>query len=200
MSVSRLSAAIAAIALFVAAASPALAAGEVIEQTETYAVAGTTGAALYASIGERGPKIGSSRVIAHTGFKLTWRRDYQQRGTDCVLASAIPRLVIITTLPKPAATLSADVAARWRTFIDGVSAHERIHGENLKRMASDIEKATVGLSAENDPDCNKLRAKMQPILKEISQERQAKDRAFDEAEFGAGGTVQKLVLELVNGR
>lgn len=192
--------AIAAIVLFLASISPACAAGEVIERVETYAISGKSGAELYASIGERGPKIGAARVIAQTGFKLTWKRDYQQRGTDCVLASAVPRLEIITTLPKPAAPLSGEVAERWRVFIDGVTTHERVHGENLKVMAKEIEKATVGLSAEKDPDCNRLRAKMQPLLKEISQERQKKDRAFDESEFGSGGTIQKLVLELINGR
>ena len=175
----------------------ALAGGQVIEQVETYSINGESARALYDSIGERGPMLGNSRVIAQTGFKLTWRRDYQNRHGGCVLASAVPRLVIITKLPKPSARLPADVAARWAVFIEGVTAHEKVHAENIKVLAREIEKATIGLSAENDPDCNRLRAKMQPILKEISDQRRQKDRDFDKVEFGPGGTVQQLVIGLL---
>ncbi|RYE98157.1 MAG: DUF922 domain-containing protein [Oxalobacteraceae bacterium] len=44
------------------------------ETVETYAISGKTGAELYESIGERGPLLGANRVVAHTRFKLTWRR------------------------------------------------------------------------------------------------------------------------------
>ena len=67
---------------------------------KTYAVSGTSGPELYASIGERGPAASIGRAIAHTNFKLTWTRDYQTRGSDCVLATARPKLTITYTLPK----------------------------------------------------------------------------------------------------
>lgn len=67
------------------------------EQIKTYAISGNTGGALYQSIGERGPTAGV-QAIAHTTFKLTWRRDYRpQPDGACVLATARPNLTIIYT-------------------------------------------------------------------------------------------------------
>jgi len=64
------------------------------EQIKTYAVTGNSGAALYDSIGERGPMAGV-QAIAHTTFKLTWRREYRpQPDGACVLATARPNLTI----------------------------------------------------------------------------------------------------------
>jgi len=182
-----------------APAIPATAGWEAIEKIETYPVSGTTGAELYASIGEHGPKLGITRTIAHTSFRLTWKRDYQTRGNDCVLASAVPTLVITTVLPKPAGKLPEQVRRSWQTFIDGVTAHERVHGDHIKAMVKEIEKATIGLAEPNDPQCRKIREKMQPVLGEISRAERQKQRDFDKVEFADGGNVQRLVLALVNG-
>ena len=180
-------------------ALPAHAGGTITEEVETYRITGQTGAALYASIGENGPKLGLRRAIAHTRFKLTWRRDYQTRGTDCVLASAVPRLVIITTLPKPANRLPPAVAESWQTFMEGIRAHEAVHGTYVRTLLSDIEAATIGLTQPNDPGCTAIKTEMNRRLGAISDARKAKDRAFDQAEMSEGGTVHQLVLALVNG-
>ncbi|WP_349252063.1 DUF922 domain-containing protein [Ciceribacter sp. L1K23] len=172
---------------------------QAIDKVETYPVRGSTGAELYASIGENGPKLGIARTIAHTSFRLTWKRDYQTRGTDCVLASAVPTLVITTVLPKPAVPLSGPLQQSWQTFIDGVTAHERVHGDHIKAMVKEIEKATIGLAEPNDPQCRKIREKMQPVLGEISRAERQKQREFDQVEFANGGNVQRLILALVNG-
>ncbi|WP_245292338.1 DUF922 domain-containing Zn-dependent protease [Rhizobium sp. 9140] len=169
------------------------------ETVETYAIPGKTGAELYASIGERGPLLGANRVIAHTRFKLTWRRDYQRQGNDCLLATAIPRLIIVTTLPKPAAKLSAPVHASWTTFIDGVRRHEAVHGDYVRDLVAKIETATIGLRQTDDPGCTKIKTEMNRRLGAISNERRDLDRAFDQAEFTEGGAVHALILALVNG-
>ena len=54
------------------------------EKVETYQVSGTSGRALYQSIGQRGPKIGVGRAIAYTNFKLTWQRNYVPSAGGCV--------------------------------------------------------------------------------------------------------------------
>lgn len=169
------------------------------ETVETYAISGKTGAELYASIGARGPLLGANRVIAHTRFKLTWRRDYETRGNNCVLATAIPRLTIITTLPKPTAKLSAPVRASWTTFIDGVRRHEAVHGRYVRDLVAKIETATIGLTQPDDPGCTKIKTEMNRRLGAISNERRDLDRAFDQAEFTEGGAVHTLILALVNG-
>ncbi len=170
------------------------------EKVSAYAIDGETGIDLYRSIGEKGPAIGPTRVIAHTTFKLTWRRDYQRRGRDCVLASAVPKLIITYTLPKPRRKLTGQMAARWKTFIDGIAAHERVHGADIITMVRAIEQESVGLTATNDPDCRKIREDLTQRLGRLSNEQRAKSRAFDQVEMSEGGNVQRLILALVDPR
>ncbi len=174
---------------------------EPVEQVKTYAVSGASGAELYQSIGARGPEIaGGRRTIAHTTFKLTWTRDYQPKpGGACVLAVARPKLIITYTLPKPSGPLPAPVAAAWKHFIDGLAAHERVHGQHIIEMVRDIEAFSVGLSAPSDPDCQKVRAVLQQRLGELSNIQRQRGRDFDRDEMGNGGNVHQLILRLVNG-
>ncbi|MBP1850878.1 DUF922 domain-containing Zn-dependent protease [Rhizobium halophytocola] len=177
----------------------AFAEGKVLQRVETYAVRGTTGLELYRSIGEHGPVLGASRAIAHTGFRLTWKRDYQQRGAACVLASAIPTLVITTVLPEAKGRLPQALKRSWDIFLAGVTAHEAVHAGYIRDLARDIEKATVGLTEPNDPGCRKIRQTMQPILGALSTAERRKQRDFDKESFADGGQVHQLILALVNG-
>lgn len=170
-----------------------------VEREELYAVSGTTGIGLYQSIGERGPKAGITRAIAHTNFKLTWTRDYQPSGSACVLASARPKLTITYTLPKPSQTLPPAVAATWQRFISGMRAHEKIHGEMIVDMVREIEAVSVGLTVENDPGCKKIRQELTQKLATISQNQRQKSRDFDRVEMSDGGNIHQLILALVNG-
>lgn len=180
--------------------SEAAAGGAVSERVASYAIAGTTGADLYASIGEKGPLVdGRGRTIAHTTYTLTWRRDYRREAGSCVLAAAVPNLVITYTLPKPAAALSGPVKASWDRFFAGIRAHEENHGRFVREAVSEIEMATVGLSIAGDRDCTKVRAAVQKRLVPIAQSLRQRNRDFDRVEMGEGGNVQALVLSLVNG-
>lgn len=172
------------------------------EQVKTYPVTGQSGAELYQSIGANGPVIsGERRTIAHTTFKLTWRRDYRERADGgCVIAVNVPKLIITYTLPKPRGGLPSGVASSWKRFYDGLAAHERVHGQHIIEMVKAIEDVSVGLSAPNDPGCHKVRAELQTHLKRLSDEQRARGREFDRIEMGDGGAVQQLVLGLVNGR
>jgi predicted secreted Zn-dependent protease len=183
------------------AVSDACAGGQVIEQVETYAITGTSGIELYASIGEQGPLVGEGiRTIAHTNFKLTWSRNYKPRGSVCTLVSARPKLVIIYTLPRPAQKLPPAIQKRWEVFIDGVREHEKVHGEHIKEMVKRIEQTTIGVSVENDPKCRKIREEIKKPLSEASLAQRQKSRDFDRIEMGEGGNIRRLVLDLVNGR
>ena len=191
--------------LFVAAfalvllCGPARAEWTAREEIKSYSVSGQTGPELYASIGETGPKLGAGRVIAHTAFKLTWRRDYQRRGNDCVLASAKPNLVITYTLPKARERLASPAAETWARFRAGVEAHERVHGQIIREMVEEIISMSVGLVEKDDPGCKKIRATLTDRLREISGRERARQRDFDQAEFSDGGAVHQLILMLVNG-
>ena len=190
----------AALAFLCLAFSAAAAGRQPLEQVKHYAVYGAAGAELYASIGENGPRIGAARTIALTSWDLKWRRDYQKQGSACVLKSAKPFLTITTILPKPAAGLPGPADQLWKTFIDGIAAHERVHAADINAMTQGIIAATVGLSVQNDPQCKLIRAEVLKRVKDANQAYKAKSRAFDQAEMAKGGNVQRLILGLVNGR
>lgn len=166
----------------------------------TYAIDGATGIALYRSIGERGPQLAGRRVIAHTHYELLWTRRYRPRPDgSCILAVAVPHLTVVTTLPKAPARLSPAVAASWHRFITGITEHERFHGNEIVAMVRRIEAFSVGLSAPSDPGCRTVRARLQAYVIETVADHEAASRAFDKTEWGEGGAMRKLVLELVNG-
>lgn len=168
------------------------------EKVEHYKVSGASPLALYQSIGERGPKLGGGRVIAHTTFKLTWQRDYQQQGRACVLASAKPKLIITYTLPKPSQKLPADVVAKWETFYNGIVEHEKLHGQFMKDLTQQIQDVSIGLRDENDPGCKKVRAALQAQLKPISDAHVARHSEYDQVEMSPGGAVHQLILTFLN--
>jgi predicted secreted Zn-dependent protease len=189
-------------ALVILAASHANAAGwQPQEVVKPYAISGATPIELYESIGANGPVIGEGRrTIAVTRWDLKWRRDYQPDGTACVLKSALPFLTITYALPQPKAKLPDNVARLWKSFIDGVAAHERVHGQDVIAMVDGIIAETVGLHIGNDPDCKLIRAEVLKRVEAANQVYKAKARAFDQVEMSKNGNVQQLILGLVNGR
>jgi predicted secreted Zn-dependent protease len=172
---------------------------QAVEKEAPYTVTGQTGAELYASIGNRGPKAGLGRAIAHTNFKLTWTRKYEQLNGACVLTTAKPKLIITYTLPKPAKPLPSGVRENWDIFIDGVRKHELVHGDFIKEMVRAIEQVTLGLSVPDDPKCQKIRAEMTKRLGALSQAQRQRSRDFDQVELTDGGNIHQLILRLVNG-
>ncbi|WOC15636.1 DUF922 domain-containing Zn-dependent protease [Pseudochrobactrum sp. MP213Fo] len=179
--------------------SQALADWQAIEKVETYAISGQTGRELYASIGQKGPKIGKNiRTIAHTNYTLTWSRKYKTNDGNCTLVAAKPKLTITYTLPKPAQKLPADTAASWETFFAGIEKHEHIHGDFIKDMVRKIEAATVGLSVKADPKCTRFKTELNTILSELFQEQRQRGRDFDRSDMAQGGNIHQLILALVN--
>ncbi len=171
-----------------------------VEKIETYKISGKTGAALYASIGERGPVVRDDmRTIAHTNFKLTWSRNYVKKDGACVLASARPNLTITYTLPKPAEKLDGAVRKNWEAFFAGIQAHERVHGDLIKTLVKEIEAATVGMTVAGDPGCKTIKTELKNRLSKLFEGYKLRNRDFEQAEMGAGGNIQRLILALVNG-
>jgi predicted secreted Zn-dependent protease len=190
-----------AAALFLLICPPAHAADwQPREITKPYAISGATGPELYAAIGEAGPLIGAARAIAHTNWELKWSRKYAARGSACALVSVKPFLTITTTLPRPARKLSPPASRLWKTFIDGIAAHEKVHAADISAMTDAIIAATAGLTVQNDPHCKLIRAETLKLAASANEAYKAKSRAFDRAEMADGGNVQRLILGLVNGR
>ncbi|MGE0501412.1 MAG: DUF922 domain-containing Zn-dependent protease [Rhizobiaceae bacterium] len=180
-------------------AGPARADWKPVDKLETYAITGATGRELYESIGENGPQLGVARVVAYTTFDLKWSRDYRPSKGGCTLAKARPHLILITKLPKPKGKLPPAAEAAWRTFIDGIRAHEAIHGQHMIEMVEAIEAYSVGLRVEDDPNCKKIRQVLTKRLGELSQEQRRRSNEFDKVEMSQGGNVHRLILALING-
>lgn len=190
---------------FLAAALAALPARaddwQAVEQIKSYPVSGQTGAELYEAIGRNGPEISlGMRTIAHTSFKLTWRRNYEPQGGNCVLVSAVPKLIITYVLPKPKGKLPAALQPHWQRFYEGVRAHEKVHGDYIRDLVHAIEAETIGLTVPDDPGCTKIKAEMTKRLGALSQTQRQRSRDFDRVEMSEGGNIQQLVLGLVNSR
>ncbi|MEM9107971.1 MAG: DUF922 domain-containing protein [Pseudomonadota bacterium] len=187
---------------FVVFSLPAQAEVRPKEVVKTYAISGTTGMALYESIGARGPRLrgGSSSAVAITEFDLKWGRDYERDGNDCVLAVVRPFLTITYTYPKPAQKLPPDVDERWRVFMDGIQTHERVHGQYMLEMAQTIYDTTLGFRQPNDPNCKKIRQTIQVPIKAAFDRYKARNRAFEQEEMRQDGNIHQLILQLINGR
>lgn len=168
------------------------------ERVITYPVRGEDALTLYRSIEDSGPQTSlGTRAIALTEFKLLWRRDYRPDGTDCVLAAAMPQLSITTTLPKPAGKLSKELAARWKSFAKGITAHEAVHGTMIRELTAEIVTRTVGTRMENDKGCKKIRPAILEKVKASYAAHLARSREFDRVEMGPGGNVEQLIRALV---
>jgi predicted secreted Zn-dependent protease len=188
-----------AIALLALPASAHAAEWKANETVQTYSVTGSSGIDLYRSIGENGPKAGTGRAIAITDFDLKWSRDYQPRDGGCALVFARPHLNIVYRLPRPANKLPSAVQPLWDTFIKGVEAHERVHGEMIIETVKKIEAATVGTFVANDPNCRAVRKEVERRTVPPVEEQRRQSREFDREELSDGGNVHSLVLGLVNG-
>jgi predicted secreted Zn-dependent protease len=170
-----------------------------VEKVEHYSVSGGSGIALYRSIGERGPKVGVGRAIAYTDFKLLWSRDYRpQPDGSCTLVTAKPSLTITYRLPRASGDMPPAIKQKWEVFAAGVAKHEKVHGDFIIDLVKAIEKTSIGLSAPDDPKCQKVRAELQSRLGPLSDEQRKRSRDFDAVELRDGGNVHQLVLDLVN--
>lgn len=166
-------------------------------ETVHYAIEGDTGLALYRSIGESGPTVGVKRAIARTDWELLWHRDYVRQGSACRLTGVRPFLTITYTLPRPRAPLDGPLAARWRTFIDGIVVHEKVHGELIRELTDAIFAETAELVVPDDPGCEKTRAQVQRRAVAAHARYKAANRRFEAAEMAQGGNVHRLILGLV---
>ena len=183
--------------------APRFSLGSGPSKVATYPVSGRTGFELYRSVGDNGPVItGDRRTIAHTTFKLTWRRDYQERADgSCVIASNIPRLIIhLHAAQAPRRTAAGGWRRAGKRFHDGLAAHERVlwpahHRDGFRRSrmsASGSPPPLIRAATRPAPSCR-------PISSGFRTKQRARGRDFDRVEMGDGGAVQNLVLGLVNG-
>ena len=155
---------------------------QAVEKVANYAIAGKTGAELYASIGERGPKVGGgTRAIAYTNFTLTWTRKYEPQEGACVLVSARPKLTITYTLPEPSGRLPASLAGE---LADLQCRHARPRKDPWRHHQGHGQ-ADRGLDRRpdryGDPKCSKIRAEMKKRPAALSLAQRQRSKEFDQS-------------------
>lgn len=159
-----------------------------------YAISGSSGIALYESIGSNGPK----GAIAETRFDLTWQRLFDEEGGSCSLVRFRPKLAITIVLPKPSGRLSPALRRKWDVFIAGVRKHEQQHVRMIKEMVPQTEAAVAGAKVDNDRNCAKVKREVSRRIDEAIAGYKARSRDFDRLELSEGGNVHRLILALVN--
>jgi len=180
--------------ILVCLTAPALAADAVKAAAKTYAISGQSGIELYRSIGENGP----SGAIAHTAFKLTWKRLFDERNGDCHLVHMRPQLAITYILPQPKGALPPKLKSLWQAFIKGVREHEAVHARMIQEMVKSAEASVAGLSVVDDPTCARIKKEVSRRIDAATGGYKERSRQFDRMELSDGGNVHQLILQLVN--
>jgi predicted secreted Zn-dependent protease len=182
--------------------APSASAGtKVLIKTQTYEIAGNTGAALAAAMDSRGPKHGfMARAIAQTGYTVDWDLDLSQAKGVCRLRQAHGTLNLTYTFPQIASATTPRLRRHWNRFFAGVRAHELTHGRIAGDMMKATEKSMRGLTFADDWQCNKTRREARLRIRAVYAAYEARQNAFDAREHHAGGRVEHLVATLVRER
>jgi len=109
---------------------------------ETYAVTGTTMAALGRSLRENGPVVDGRRVFGRHRWNVSWRYRSVPTATNCTLTDVRVFLTSRILLPEWTEREEADpeLVAAWDEFMDGLRTHELGHRGLAYRAAGEIER------------------------------------------------------------
>ena len=180
---------------------PAAAGTKVVVRTKTYAVAGSTGAALVKAMDRNGPRHGfMTRAIAQTTYTVDWQLKVGTTGRACRLIAADGTLNVTYTFPRVVSPMSASLRARWKRFFAGVRRHERMHGSIARAMVAAASKAARGAAFEADPFCRRTRREAKRRIDAVYSNYEARQVAFDAKEHRDGGPVERLVAAFVRER
>lgn len=97
---------------------------------ESYAVAGTTPAAIRASMDSRKPPA-FAKDGDHDGvtlWDLKWSFRFDDRRDSCSLAGATVELTVVVLTPElDSSGLTPETRERWLAYLDALEAHEATH-------------------------------------------------------------------------
>lgn len=171
---------------------------EVPISEKTYPVRGSTALEIYRSIAENGPAGGAH--LAQTTFTLTWNRLFDERGGDCYLVHARPKLAITHSYPKPAGKLSPSLQRHWDKLIAATRRHEETHARMIKDMVAKAEAEMAGMMEKNDRSCAKIKKSVSARIDAAYQAHRDRSRAFDRSEMAQGGPMFIVLENFVNER
>lgn len=179
-------------------AMPASAKIRYLPRTQTYAIAGVTGEALFDAMDRKGPKHGFlTRAIAQTSYTVDWELKVAPQAGTCRLIAANPTLNLTYTYPQVSNPLPQALARRWARFMAGVRAHEEMHARIARDMVRAAGKSLAGLKLANDGSCNRVTLEAKRRIGAVYKTYEARQVAFDTEEHRDGGKVEGLVAALL---
>jgi predicted secreted Zn-dependent protease len=191
----------AAIAAGVISAAPAGATAKVSVRTEHYRISGQTGLALLDQMDRRGPKHGfMSRAIAQTRYSMNSSADWEWANGVCRARDVSVELAITYVYPRPTGAVPAQLKRRWSRFMQGVVAHEEMHGKIAKQMAVAASRTIQRLAVRDDRNCSRVQREMKRQVNAVVAQYEARQEQFDNREHREGGNIDRLVRSLAIGR
>lgn len=130
----------------------------IVEQSETYAVSGSTASDLRANMNRVRPKDPADQPAdGVTYWDMRWKHSYTKTSDTCMVSSVTITMEIRTKLPwwidrQPGTTL----VERWDGFIIALKNHEEGHAEIARRGAAALRERLSGLSARTCPLLDEL--------------------------------------------
>jgi len=148
--------------------------------TVYYNVPGTTFQEINQQIAIRGPQNG--HAIGTTETRMTPKVRTGRRNGECEIVSADVVLELKVTLPRWADIDRADQRTQsgYAGLSDHVRRHEQRHVEISQEYAEKIEEALVAMPPQKD--CRQLIADARVLFKQLFEEHNEEQRAFDLAE------------------
>ncbi len=168
-------------------------------KTKHYNISGDNGYKLLVAMNRYGPKHGWwSRSIAQTQYTTSWGASWKWSKGYCRAFEAPVELKITYVYPKLNSKAGNSLRSRWRTFMSGVTVHEKTHGKLAIQMAHDVEKKVLSSRLKtNDKECSGMKGHLSKEVGKVFDLYEKRQIAFDKKEHRDGGNVDRMVTRLV---
>lgn len=137
---------------------------------------------MQAQINRKGPKVGGSRRVAATRWRIRWTFSAQPEGEWCSVAAANVALRIDFIFPRwsePAAASSA-FRQQWFSLLGEVRTHEYQHKKIAVQTADGVDKTLNRLGSFSA--CNEAERVANSAGRDVVKEGRERQDAFDRAQ------------------
>jgi predicted secreted Zn-dependent protease len=145
-----------------------------------YTISGNNAGAIYATMVNRGPRVGGVKAYAKTSAVSTPSAQIIQ-GKTCKLKDYRLNFAFNINLPrlKNEAALSGNTKTQWRNFANFLKVHEETHRSIWLEYGAALEAKVWNIKASS---CDELAAKIIKLRDQMGRECSKKQDAFDAAE------------------
>ena len=147
-----------------------------------YDIGGSTGAQVQAQINRKGPKVGGSRRVAATRWRIRWTFSTQPEDERCSVAAVNVALRVDFIFPRWSEPAAASIAFRqqWFSLLGDVRTHEYHHKKIAVQTADGVDKALNRLGSYSA--CNEAERVANSTGRDVVKEGRERQDAFDRAQ------------------